>query len=249
MASHNPFVDTQGSPVVVSPQAEVRNTQWTRARGLKFALVAEMILSLWMLVLGNNMLPILIVLPTNLIGFFGAHLLRKNLLTICIFMKSLILGLVSYYLISLSLTWATCYNCGSAGAELPTITCIFVLAIFYQILCIIVAARIRNALIVAESRPTSNVELGRVSETPVQPAQNAPVYPYPAYPAFPMPYMQNGAPQGYPVPYVYQPDPANGQPVPVPVYPAYMYPQETPYTEAALPSESDQASLLQDTKQ
>lgn len=98
-----------------------------------------------MLFLGQGLLPILIVIPTNLIGFYGAHLLRKKLLTICIFMKSLIMGLVSYYLVSVSLyvfchtstfvltcyrTWATY---GSVSGEFPILTCIFILVMLYQV--------------------------------------------------------------------------------------------------------------------
>lgn len=64
-----------------------------------------------------------------------------------------------------------------------------------QILCIMVAARIRNALIALEG-PVSNMELGQVQVSePVQPTPNVPAYPYPTYAPYGMPYMEPNGPQ------------------------------------------------------
>jgi hypothetical protein len=230
-----------------------------RARRLKIVLVLEIILAIWVLFLGATMLPILIIVPTNIIGFYGAVQLRRNLLTVFSFLKTMVFVMVVFALTDYALLWSNCTNCGSQHGQIPIITIILVLVGITQLLCIVVANRIRRAIIAAEAMPHGNVELGHVDVTPSSENQEhpqaVPVYPYPQYAPYPMPFPpQNG--QGFPV-YAAYPYPAGAPGSPQPamqaVFPTYMYPGAAEpvaptYTipqEAAAPSNSDSDSLLQ----
>jgi len=263
----NPFLGQSSDPqdpIITVRHLQVPRSVALRAKGLKLVLICELLLAVWVLFLGVGLLTVLIVVPTNIVGFYGAHLLRKNLLTAFVFLKTCVVVLVSFALTTLVLNWSQCQDCGSMQGEIPILTCIFVLVAVYQILCIVIARRIRYAIAIAEMRPQGNYELNQVdiqepaTSSPSQP-QHIPVYPYPQYAPYSMPFAphpQDGSvPQGYAVPpYAYAyPPPVNGdqQPPMAAVYPAYLYaphdgqPTYTMPTQPA-PSNNDSSALLHD---
>jgi len=260
MASgNNPFLHTQAFPTEEYVQPSVSSLpslpEWVpiRAKALKIILVIELILTVWIFFYFLSMMVLLIV-PANIVGFYGCHRLRTRALAAFAFMKTLVLCLVTFFLCSLVITWSHCTNCGSMDGEIPTLTIMLVLVGILQLSSIVSANRIRRAIIAAESRPASNVELSRVdagmpSPNPPSPhvPQNVPVYPYP----YPVSYMAPSGTQAYPpMPYVYG-YPSDGtqeqHPMPV-VYPTYIYPGAQ-HTEQAYPntypSNSDSDALLQ----
>jgi len=243
---------------------------------MKLKNICEMLLSIWAIILGSAFL-LLIVVPTNLVGFYGAHLLRERLLRVFVFLKILIIFLVSFTIIDYASSWSNCENCGSLNGEIPIISIIAVLVVIFQLLCVHLANQVRTSLISAAQGATiDHVELNAV-EVPQTQSSQANVqqhplpYPFPQYTPYPMPYMQQ-TPQGYAtMPYPpypgYAPDGQQQQQhqqqqhqpqqhtMPA-VYPTYLYPEPgqllPPYEtqQDAPPSHKDSDPLLQDdTKQ
>jgi len=239
-----------------------------KARGLKIVLISELMLTLWLLFLGVGLLPVLVIVPTNIIGFYGLHYLRRNLLTIFVFCKTVIVCLVVIIFIDFASVWIQCDGCGSQGGQIPIITMILLVIMCFQVVCVITANKIRHGILDPLPVLRDNVELGQVDVEPgsgspqaqhQQPQQPAVPFAYPQFTAYAMPpYMQQGA-QGYPVyPQFggYPPNAAAGQNQPTmpAVYPTFAYPDadgQTPYPtyamqqEAALPTEKDSDTLLQ----
>jgi hypothetical protein len=196
MTSENPFLHTQeyvaDSYVPSGPQ--LPQAIAIRARSLKIVLICELILALWGFFYLNIAL-LLVFIPANIIGFLGAHRLNKNVLAVFVFLKTLVLVLITFTLSILVVQWSQCTDCGSMHGEIPILTIIFVLIGILQLSCIVSASRIRRALMVA---PRPNVELNSVdleTQTPSSPPtpRNIPIYPYPQYSPYPMQFM---APNG-----------------------------------------------------
>jgi len=251
----NPFAPAPYTAPVQSTVAALPASIAKRARGLKILLICELLLYLWSMFLS---IDAIILVPVNLVGYYAVHTLRRNWLTAFIWLKTVGAFLLVAGLIAVVNSASNCKGC---AGEIPLVSIIWVLIIAFQVLCIVIAKRIRAALLEAETRRSDNYELDQVeiqhspeSPGPV-PVASAP-YPYaPQYPYPPMPYAQ--PPQGYPYPPIpYHAYPPNGHPQSPPpmsaVYPTYMYPeaehqQQPTYfsQEPTEPSNRDSDALLQ----
>jgi len=219
----------------MTPESSLPRCVTQRATALKTILICELVLAIWILFFGVGFLPILIIVPTNIVGFYGAKLYRKHLLTAFVLMKTIIVCLASFSFVSLTM---------SRNSNVVILSMVVLLVIIFQFMCIVMANKIRLAIVHAEHAP-NDTELGRVaqstSQASPQPAHAEMPFPYP--PQYPT-YMYSPGSQGYPVPvmsYGYVPygpqgqpqmyPPANGnqgqQPQMAAVYP-YMYSEAQP---------------------
>jgi len=208
-----------------------------RAAGLKALCICELLFALWTMILGDQFWVFILYIPVDIIGFYAAQRMRKLPLTVFSFSKALLLGLFLLFFADLIAKWASCGSyCGSGHGEIPILAVMMVLILAFQLVCLYLAAKLRQDLLLAERTSAPGVELNAVEipppSMPTQPSQQmqpmhhfqdphaaAPGYPYPPQ-YYPMPYM-NQAPQGYPqmpyAPYPHQPAPTS----PVSTYPSF----------------------------
>jgi len=248
MATNNPF--SQDNPTLSQPQPSIPQLPscvLQRAKGLKLMLIAEMFFVLFILFQTTNLLPILILVPTNIVGFYGAQQFRVKLLTIFVYLKSIIVTFMSVYVVFEIIDVASCrYYCSNTTVPLIVLS----LITLAQVLCVVVANRLKCSLLSAQTYSSGTVELGDLegqptAASPQQTPQNAPVYPYP----YPMPYMPQ-PPQGFSaMPYAYPEYPVNGQQGQPPmhaVYPTYMY---SPEAQQQFLQQQQQQQLFQQQQQ
>jgi len=215
---NNPFSQQPSMP-------QVPNCVLQRAKGLKMVLIVELIFCMIALFTTSSLLPILILVPANIVGFYGAHHLRARLLTLFVYMKTLVITVMSLYIGFGIADLSSCeFYCDYFRQSYAVFFSVLALMIVAQILCIVIANRIRYALLAAATSPSETVELGHLGTQEAAASQSqTPVYPYP----YPMAYVPQH-PQGYAgMPYAYPEYPVNGQQGQPPmhaVYPTYMYP-------------------------
>jgi hypothetical protein len=235
--------------------AQYPRTTLKRAAGLKALCVCELLFALWSIILGESFWTFLLVIPVDIIGFFGAHRLRKNTLTAFSFLKSLMLGLLLLYFADVVTSWVSCAGyCGSANV--PVLSVMMILILAFQILCMYLSVKIRQDILLAERASVPSVELHSFVESqpqqPQQPLQHfqdpnaaatAGVPGYPPYlPQFyPAMYMNQGYPMSYATPY------PHAMHAPVATFPSFTISDEQQQQQQQQPQTTDvQQPLLQE---